>query len=168
MTELFRLAKNKDQKIFPNLYEQVKDKMHSNGIDIWYRRYPYCEFYKYIKEKSLYVLEINGEVAGAFRLSRFDSDEKFFEWANKNSEAIYFSKMAILPKFNGMGYGKKIINFIEEYAKQNKIKYIRLTVYAKNIPAIKLYEKCGFKKVEGTAKLTKNSEQFLYGYEKEM
>ena len=45
----------------------------------------------------------------------------------------------------GIGTGKSYLNVKEaEFAKKSGIKTIRLDVYEKNIPAIKLYEKNGF------------------------
>lgn len=36
------------------------------------------------------------------------------------------------------------MNFAESFGLQNNIKAIRLDVYEKNTPAIKLYEHCGY------------------------
>lgn len=41
-----------------------------------------------------------------------------------------------------------MLGFADEYAKDNKIKAIRLDVYEKNTPAISLYEKCQYKYVD--------------------
>jgi len=51
------------------------------------------------------------------------------------------------PKFRGRGIGRKLINAAEEDMYSRFIKKIRLEVSVGNIPAIKLYEKLGFKKI---------------------
>ena len=44
----------------------------------------------------------------------------------------------------GKGIGNALLDYSIEFAKNSGIKTIRLDVYEKNIPAIKLYEKNGF------------------------
>jgi len=52
------------------------------------------------------------------------------------------------PDFLKCGVGKSLIDFSVEHSIKSNVKSIRLDVYQKNIPAIKLYEKCGFKYVD--------------------
>lgn len=40
------------------------------------------------------------------------------------------------------------MQFIIDYSITNKMKAIRLDVYETNVPAIKLYENCGFKYID--------------------
>ncbi|MDF2881389.1 MAG: acetyltransferase [Clostridiaceae bacterium] len=41
-----------------------------------------------------------------------------------------------------------LMEFADEYSIKSKARSIRLDVYEKNIPAITLYEKCGFKYID--------------------
>ncbi|WP_158975776.1 GNAT family N-acetyltransferase [Cellulophaga sp. L1A9] len=50
------------------------------------------------------------------------------------------------PEYRGKGVNALIMNTLKEWAHRKDIKEIRLTVYQDNIPAIKAYEKVGFKK----------------------
>ena len=55
--------------------------------------------------------------------------------------------VTIKEQFRGKGLGKQLITAIIELAKEEKgLKYIRLSVFEKNINAIALYEKLGFEK----------------------
>ncbi len=53
--------------------------------------------------------------------------------------------MSLLPDFQGQGIGQMMLDTLIEWASQNsKIECVRLRVFAKNLPAISLYKKCGF------------------------
>ena len=52
--------------------------------------------------------------------------------------------VSVEPKFQKRGIGRKLMNFLEKYAKR-KVKKISLDVLIKS-PAVKFYEKLGWKK----------------------
>lgn len=65
-----------------------------------------------------------------------------------NSEHRVILGMGVDRNFRSLGIGKKLLEFIVEYCKKsNKINWIDLEVMTNNIPAIKLYNKIGFKQV---------------------
>ena len=55
----------------------------------------------------------------------------------------YVTNVAVLPDFRRMGIAKKLI----EHQMQNEMSFITLEVRESNLPAIKLYESCGFENV---------------------
>ena len=59
---------------------------------------------------------------------------------------IILSKLYILNSERGKGLGNAAMKFIDNIAHQKNCKKISLTVFNKNIKAIKTYEKNGFKK----------------------
>tara|TARA_R110002049_G_scaffold309298_2_gene520487 strand:+ start:11333 stop:11824 length:492 start_codon:yes stop_codon:yes gene_type:complete len=63
------------------------------------------------------------------------------------SEALFLSKFYILKAFRGRKTGKAALFFVEEEAKAQQLKAIRLTVNINNTNAIKAYEKLGFKNI---------------------
>ena len=63
-----------------------------------------------------------------------------------DKEDYYISNIAIYPEYRGIGLGTKLLNFIEDLAKNRKLKRIVLEVEKKNLNAIKVYENFGFKK----------------------
>jgi ribosomal protein S18 acetylase RimI-like enzyme len=65
-----------------------------------------------------------------------------------DKEDYYISNIAIYPEYRGIGLGKKLLNFIEDLAKNRKLKRIVLEVEKENLNAIKVYENFGFKKEE--------------------
>ncbi len=57
----------------------------------------------------------------------------------------YLGFMYTDPDYRGRGMNQKIVEALEDWSTSKGIKEIRLTVYSDNIPAIKAYEKVGFK-----------------------
>jgi diamine N-acetyltransferase len=62
-------------------------------------------------------------------------------------EELFLSKIYIKNSERGRGHGKKIITFIENLTKENKLNKITLTVNKNNIKTIKAYKNCGFKNI---------------------
>lgn len=50
----------------------------------------------------------------------------------------------VKPSYLKNGIGQKMLEFASELGSNTKINALRLDVYEKNTPAIRLYEKCGF------------------------
>lgn len=63
---------------------------------------------------------------------------------DKDGEKIWFG-ICIAEKHKGKKLGEKLIIHTLEQASENKIKNVLLSVYKNNLPAIRLYEKIGFK-----------------------
>jgi len=61
---------------------------------------------------------------------------------------LFIDKVGILEKHRGKGLGTKLLKFAFNVARRKKIKNIELEVIEKNIKAILLYQKLGFKIVQ--------------------
>ena len=48
----------------------------------------------------------------------------------------------------GKGVGRQLVHFVVDYGRKNGMKAVRLDVYEKNEPAIRLYQKCGFQYID--------------------
>jgi ribosomal-protein-alanine N-acetyltransferase len=55
--------------------------------------------------------------------------------------------IATHPEYRRLGYGRRIMDTIVEYSRENGVSFITLEVRESNIPAISLYEGIGFYKV---------------------
>ncbi len=83
----------------------------------------------------------------------------FLKSYNKNGELLGYicgryifetaeiDRIVVDKKFRGKGIAKSLINEFENLAKAKGVFEILLEVRASNIPAISLYEKCGFEKI---------------------
>jgi ribosomal protein S18 acetylase RimI-like enzyme len=90
---------------------------------------------------ELVVAEINNRIIGS-GYARVDRSESFL----KHTHHAYLGFMYVLPEYRGQGINKKIIDVLKNWAALQNITEFRLEVYYHNIPAIKAYEKIGFKR----------------------
>ncbi len=121
--------------------------------------YPKWEYKIYPSEGSVrektklgqqFVCIQNEEIEGAFVLN--DDPQGAYENAvwSKNillGEYMVCHTLATDPEKKRMGLGKAIVEFCIAYAKEAGYQAIRLDVVPDNVPARKLYEKCGFQYV---------------------
>ena len=64
------------------------------------------------------------------------------------SRIFVIRTFVVHPSFLKMGIGRTLMDYSFELAQQSGIKSIRLDVYENNLPAISLYEKCGFEYID--------------------
>jgi len=55
--------------------------------------------------------------------------------------------MYVEPVYRGQGVNKLIIEKLVEWSREKGLKEIRLQVYSDNLPAMRAYEKVGFKSI---------------------
>ncbi len=108
-----------------------------------------------VEEGYLYVIRCDGGIAGSVILSH--KPEEAYTSVTWNTEYSYdkiivIHTLAVHPDFVRRGIGNSLMNFAEQHARKQGMKAIRLDVYEKNYPAIRLYERCGYKYV-GTVDL---------------
>lgn len=60
---------------------------------------------------------------------------------------VYITNVAVFEKFRRKGVAKKLIDALLKTAKAENGNFVTLEVRESNIPAVSLYEKCGFEKV---------------------
>lgn len=79
------------------------------------------------------------QVIGFVAYRQFYKDEEY--------EGPYLSTVAVLPKFQGTGLGKKLIKACLAHYKRNDIRSVVLTTWSTN-PACILYEQLGFREIK--------------------
>jgi ribosomal protein S18 acetylase RimI-like enzyme len=92
---------------------------------------------------SFYFVYNDKELVGYFKLNKKEAQTEFFGNTSIEIERIY-----VLDKFQGQQIGKKMLLHIFEMAKQEKVSFIWLGVWEKNIIAIRFYKRHGFKKFD--------------------
>ncbi len=87
------------------------------------------------------VAVINDEIVGSgyVKIQRSKSFQKFDFYA-------YIGFMYVKPEHRGKGISQLVMNEMLRWAKSKNIAEVRLEVYNDNVPAIKAYEKVGYKK----------------------
>ncbi len=164
----FRKATFEDLPALKQVYTDIIEDMNKKGIKIWDDVYP-CEiFYDDIKNDFLYVLTQGEEILSAVALCKGDEGESSMKWEKEGASALYLSRLGVNVNYLQKGIGQLTLQKSAETAKKLGAEYLRLFVVNKNLPAINLYLKCGYKKVEGIFTKTIDGDFVLneYGYEK--
>lgn len=92
-------------------------------------------------ESHVVVAEIDGKlVASGYAIPKKARHYLDHEWY------AYLGFMYTDPEYRGLGINAKIVDELKQWSIQKGFKEIRLTVYSDNLPAIRAYEKVGFKK----------------------
>jgi ribosomal protein S18 acetylase RimI-like enzyme len=104
-----------------------------------------------IHSNNLFIAKSSGRIVGSIILNHEPETEYSkvkWEFESDYSDVFVIHTLAIHPDYLKSGIGKNLMNFASQYGKEHHMKSIRLDVYEKNLPAIKLYEKCGFKYID--------------------
>ncbi|MFJ7649406.1 GNAT family N-acetyltransferase [Lysinibacillus sp. NPDC097279] len=100
-----------------------------------------------IQEGNLYVMQDGDHIVGTVIL-RHEQEAAYStaNWHNNfdDEDILVVNTFAVHPTYLNKGLGTKLMDFIIQHSKEMNIKAIRLDVYEKNKPAIKLYRKYGF------------------------
>lgn len=104
-----------------------------------------------IEEGSLYVARIEGRIAGSLIL-RHEQEIAYhtatWQVDATEDELIVIYTFAVHPDYLKHGVGSALMAFVEQFVGERQLKSIRLDVYEKNLPAIRLYEKCGYRYID--------------------
>lgn len=104
-----------------------------------------------IEEGTLYIVRRGGCIAGTFILNHKPEDGYgTVNWPDELEEKDVFiiHTLALHPLYLKHGMGMEIMEWIINYCRMAGGKAIRLDTYEKNIPAIQLYQKCGFQYID--------------------
>ncbi|ABX41332.1 GNAT family N-acetyltransferase [Lachnoclostridium phytofermentans] len=104
-----------------------------------------------IEEGNLFVARTEGKIVGTVILRhRPESAYALVNWHTDldYSEIFVIYTLAVHPEYLNKHVGKQIMDFVITYAEQMQMKALRLDVYQKNIPAIRLYESCDFQYID--------------------
>lgn len=140
-----------EEKKVKELYRQVI----KTTLTTWDEEYPSMEMIEDdIKNKELYCLkDSRGKIMGVCFISdKFEGEE---DWKEEMIKPYRFARICSLPSLQGFGIATKMMKEIIAYAKARGSDGFRISVYDKNISALKLYSKFGFNKV---------GESFKYGF----
>lgn len=104
-----------------------------------------------LEEGNLFIAKDNGKIAGSIILNHHpEAAYNQAEWGIEahDEDIIVIHTLVVHPRYIGKGVGSLLMDFTYRYALQQAMKAIRLDVSVNNLPAIKLYEKHGYRYVE--------------------
>ena len=141
-------------------------KMIGEGIFQWNETYPNDKaFTNDIARNELYVFCENDCILGCIVISTFmDEEYRDVAWLTKTSQQYYIHRLAVHPDHQGKGIARKLMDFAEQLAIENKITSVRLDTFSKNLRNQKFYKTRGYHRL-GSIYFPKQSEFPFYCYE---
>ncbi len=140
--------------------------MVANGIFQWNEYYPsYEAFENDIKLNQLWVLKDVDRIIGSIVISDImDEEYHAIEWLTPNTKNIYIHRLAVHPDYQGKGCAQLLMNYAENYAKDNNYLSVRLDTFSINKRNNIFYKKRGFQQ-RGDVYFPKQSEHPFHCYE---
>lgn len=123
--------------------------MESRGIYQWGEYYPTLEIIQDdIESELLYIIKENDTVLGIITLNEEQPSEwGGINWSTQEGRPLMIHRLAVNPKWQKRGVGRRLLDFAEKYAICNEYTSIRLDAYSGNPRALKLYEKHKYKRM---------------------
>lgn len=143
-------ATSQDVDAIEQLYDEVNDAL-AQGINYpgWAKGiYPIKEdVQKAVEEQSLFKISQEDKLIGSVVLNHTGEPAYALAQWNYTGDAkniFVIHMLALHPACGNQGIGKQILKLVETYAEEQEIKAIHLDVREQNLPAIRLYEQCGY------------------------
>jgi len=127
---MIRLAKSKDIAKLVTLYNSSKN---LRGEDSKISEYHKENIKEYMKKKKFYVYEETNQILGAMLLEIY-------------SDYIYLHTIIVDKDNRGKGIGTKLMQKLEQLAKDKKITSIEADTEEENIKMQALFKKLGYKR----------------------
>ena len=130
-----------------------RENMKENGEEEWTEDYPNkANINSDIKKNMLYVAEDKKKIVACISINEHALKEFLEgEWQLDDENPLTVHRLAVLPSEQGKGIAKRIMEFVEKFAKEKGHKSIRLATYEKNKASNEFYQKIGYTK-QGTMK----------------
>jgi len=144
-----RVAKLEDITSIISLIEASIEHMNNNGIYQWDSVYPNDTVLKQdIIDESLFVIEDEKNILGIVALNEHqDPEYDEIDWKHKSDKILVVHRLSVHPDSQGKGIAKRLMDFAEKYADENKYFSIRLDAFKDNKIAVSLYENRDYDKV---------------------
>ncbi|MBV4419270.1 GNAT family N-acetyltransferase [Clostridium tyrobutyricum] len=157
---MIRHAVKNDVKNIIKIIDKIIVEMDSYENNQWDKSYPReTDFLKDINAKNLFICERNGKIAGFICVDRLQVDEYTdVEWSLKENFMV-IHRMAVNPECRRMGIGSELLDFAEEYALENNIRYLKTDTYSINVKMNNLFKKFGYD-IAGQIKIPEREKPF--------
>ncbi len=149
-----RLGTENDIDCLERLYDEANDYLDSTTNYPGWKKgvYPVRQdAIDGINEGCLFVATAQGIIIGSMIL-RNKQEESYstatWQATLEECDVLVIYTFVVRPGYLHHGIGKKMLEFAAQHAIDSNAKALRLDVYEKNLPAISLYEKCGYKYID--------------------
>ncbi|MDC6350835.1 GNAT family N-acetyltransferase [Zeaxanthinibacter sp. PT1] len=143
--------------------------MFSKGILQWNESYPNPEVLtKDINRRELYILEEDGIIKGLVVLTTIkDPEYEDIRWLSPEGFHGYVHRLAVHPQFQRNGLAGKLMDYVEDKARETGMVSIRLDTFSQNPGNQRFYESRGYTRL-GSIDLPEQSPYPFYCYELEL
>ena len=140
-----RLASASDVPSLLEMLGNVVPRMREAGNLQWDETYPNGSvLHDDIAHKQLWVAEIDGTLGGLAAITMDQSPEYAQVGWDVNERAIVIHRLAVDPKFRGMGMAQGLMQKAEEVAEQRGIRKLRVDTNTRNEATQRLFPKLGY------------------------
>lgn len=164
-----RLAREDDREIILQIYDDGSKKLKALGLDQWQGKdKPNLDNFKeLIANKNIFVLDDGGKVVSSVIIYDYDIDYENNLDGRWQSPKPYVAlhRIGTLSSQGKKGYGRKIIELAESYARENHFKSVRIDTHRGNKTMQGLLKSLNYKYV-GLVYLSGKNERFAF--EKEL
>ena len=147
-----------------SLIKDTIQKMEREGIHQWDEIYPTKEIFSAdIAAGSLFAARLGNGIAGIMVLNVEQSQEyNSLSWGDDRGKPLIVHRLCVNPVFQGQRIATKLMQFAENYARENKYSSIRLDAFINNKISVGLYDSLGYQRT-GIVQFRKGE---FYCYEK--
>lgn len=151
---IIRKAEARDLDAIESIYNKILLKEEEGEVTTGWERgiYPRRETAEAaLKRNDMFVIEDDGAFVGAGIINKEQVDvyaKAKWKYSAEDSEVMVLHTLVIDPDKSGMGYGKRFVDFYENYAREKGCKYLRMDTNEKNKAARSLYTKLGFNEID--------------------
>ncbi len=137
---LFRHALPEERFAVLALYEEAK----SEPFCVWNEVYPAMQEIEHdLETENLYVLVENDVLIGALSVVPENEMDDYPHWKlDENAREI--ARVVVAKPYQNKGYAAYMMNEILEALGEDVYFAVHISVAEQNIPALKVYQKCGF------------------------
>lgn len=147
---IFRKASENDIEKVGKIYSDIHSCEEQGMVTIGWIRDIYPTLgtaQKAFERGDLFVAEENEEIVGSAIINKQQVEAyKKGKWRYNahDEEVMVLHTLVIAPKYSGKGYGKKFVDFYEQYSLSNNCKYLRMDTNLRNLTARAMYKKLGY------------------------
>lgn len=126
------------------LFEQAIELQGKNGYRVW-DGIDKIALQKEIQEGLQYKIIKQDDILCIFSIQYRDP----LIWrARDQGDAIYLHRIVVNPKFRGQKQFQRVLDWAQQFSRQNNFKFIRMDTWADNFKIIDYYQSFGFEFIE--------------------
>lgn len=152
MAEIILAAPEDFPRVRAFYHSLIEEMQHLPWFPCWEKDvYPTdASLLGYIERSEMRLMIIDGEIAAAAALSRRLDCGRKIRWHSGAKEGEYatVNMVAVHPRFGRRGLGRQMVAHLQDLAREEGLRALRLDVVDFNEPAQKLYISLGFQYVD--------------------